>query len=200
MEPLLSRIRYKLRQYKKGLFPVERVIRDSAIFKASPFHSLTKEQANAQVLIMDKIQRAVLNDQKGQLIFVEDEAGSGKTVLLSKLFYNVNTALTAWIGHTPRNFLLVNHGQQLTVYKQIAKKLDLNRNNSDVVSKPTRFINQHDENDPVDIVLVDETHLLWTQIKQAYRKKIQFQDILKRAKVTVVIFDRHQTLTSEEYW
>lgn len=200
MEPLFSKIWRKLRQYKKDLFPIEQVIRDSAIFKASPFHSLTKEQANAQTLIMDKIKRAVLNDERGQLIFVEGEAGSGKTVLLSNLFYNINTELTDEIGHTAKNFLLINHDQQLTVYKQIAKKLDLDREDPDVVSKPTRFINQHGEEDPVDIVLVDEAHLLWTQGKQAYRGKNQLHDILKRAKVTVVIFDKHQTLTTEEYW
>lgn len=36
--------------------------------------------------------------------------------------------------------------------------------------------------------------------KQSYQGKNQLSDILKRAKVVVVIFDKHQTLTTEEYW
>lgn len=200
MEPLFSKIWRGLRSFKKDLFPLEQVIKDSAIFKASPFHSLTKEQTNAQALIMDRVRRAVKNNERGQLIFVEGEAGSGKTVLLSNLFYSINIELVDELQHTARNFLLVNHDQQLTVYKQIAQKLDLDHDNPDIVSKPTRFINTRSEGDPVDVVLIDEAHLLWTQGKQAYQGSNQLKDILKRAKVTVVIFDPHQTLTTEEYW
>ncbi|WP_252904138.1 DNA/RNA helicase domain-containing protein [Secundilactobacillus silagei] len=51
----------------------------------------------------------------------------------------------------------------------------------------------------VDIVLVDEAHLLWTQGKQAYRGKNQLDDIMARSKVTVAIFDPKQVLKTEEY-
>lgn len=48
-------------------------------------------------------------------------------------------------------------------------------------------------------MLVDEAHLLWTQGKQAYRGQNQLDDILKRARITVAIFDRNQILKTEEY-
>ncbi|WP_010621201.1 DNA/RNA helicase domain-containing protein [Paucilactobacillus suebicus] len=200
MADLFSKIWRSLRKRKKDLFPIEQVIKDSAIFKASPFHSLTNEQHKARELILDKVKNSIRSNQTGQLIFVEGDAGSGKTVLLSSLFYTINTELVDGLGHRPRNYLLVNHDQQLTVYQQIAKKLDLDQYDRDVVSKPTHFINTHDEDDPVDVVLIDEAHLLWTQGKQSYQGKNQLSDILARAKVTIVIFDKHQSLTTEEYW
>ena len=197
MEPLFTKIWRKLRVKNKTLFPVERVIRDSAVFKASPFHSLTKDQAYARELIMNKVTDAIGSNKIGQMIFVEGEAGSGKTVLLSSLFY----LLSNIDGERPLdNYLLVNHNQQLTVYQQIAKKLGLDKENPDIVSKPTRFINNHSEDAPVDVVLIDEAHLLWTQGKQSYQGNNQLEDILKRARVVIVIFDKHQTLTTEEYW
>lgn len=198
MNPLFSKVWRKLRQKNNELFPVERVIRDSAIFKASPFHSLTKEQDISRELIFEKVQKVIKEHKTGQLIFVEGEAGSGKTVLLSSLFYLLSTE--AINNKRLNNYLLVNHDQQLKVYKQIATKLDLDSEVKDIVSKPTHFINTHKSSDPVDVVLVDEAHLLWTQGKQSYRGNNQLEDILKLAKVTIIIFDRHQMLTTEEYW
>ncbi|MCV3316245.1 DUF2075 domain-containing protein [Pediococcus ethanolidurans] len=198
MNPLFSKVWRKLRQKNNELFPVERVIRDSAIFKASPFHSLTKEQDISRELIFEKVQKVIKEHKTGQLIFVEGEAGSGKTVLLSSLFYLLSTE--AINNKRLNNYLLVNHDQQLKVYKQIATKLDLDSEVKDIVSKPTHFINTHKSSDPVDVVLVDEAHLLWTQGKQSYRGNNQLEDILKLAKVTIIIFDKHQILTTEEYW
>lgn len=163
MESIFSRVWLKLRQKEKDLFPVERVIQDSAIFKASPFHSLTSEQQQAKEKILEKIKHALVTNNTGQLIFVEGEAGSGKTVLLSSLFYTINTELSSRFGGQLHNYLLVNHDQQLTVYQQIAAKLGLDRRIADAVSKPTHFINGHVDTDAVDIVLVDEAHLLWTR-------------------------------------
>lgn len=198
MNPLFSKVWRKLRQKNNELFPVERVIRDSAIFKASPFHSLTKEQDISRELIFEKVQKVIKEHKTGQLIFVEGEAGSGKTVLLSSLFYLLSTE--AINNKRLNNYLLVNHDQQLKVYKQIATRLDLDSEVKDIVSKPTHFINTHKSSDPVDVVLVDEAHLLWTQGKQSYRGNNQLEDILKLAKVTIIIFDKHQILTTEEYW
>ncbi len=54
--------------------------------------------------------------------------------------------------------------------------------------------------EPVDIAFIDEGHLLLTQGKQSYTGKNQLQDIIDRAKVTVVMFDANQVLTTEQYW
>ena len=69
-----------------------------------------------------------------------------------------------------------------------------------VVSKPTTFINNHDIDHPIDVAFVDEAHLLLTQGKQSYKGKNQLQDIIERARVTVVMFDEYQVLTTEQYW
>ena len=78
--------------------------------------------------------------------------------------------------------LIINHDEQITVYEQIAEKLGLTDKYGEVVSKPTRFINTHSPNNPVDIAFVDEAHLLWTQGKQSYRGDNQLQDIIERAR------------------
>src|SRR5699024_8365131 len=97
--------------------------------------------------------------------------------------------------------MIVNHDAQLTVYKQIAEKLGLtSKNNLEAVLKPTRFINNITNEDPVDVVIIDEAHLLWTQGKQAYRGKNQLHDLLERAKVVIAVFDVNQILTTEQYW
>ncbi|MEL1159681.1 DNA/RNA helicase domain-containing protein, partial [Staphylococcus epidermidis] len=69
--------------------PIESIIKDSAIFKASPFHKLTQEQINAKEEILTKIKESILLNEDGQLIIVEGEAGSGKTVLMSTLLYEL---------------------------------------------------------------------------------------------------------------
>lgn len=94
----------------------------------------------------------------------------------------------------------MNHDEQLKVYKQIAEKLNLYKGNKKIISKPTQFINSQTSNDPVDVVLVDEAHLLWTQGKQSYRGKNQLEDIIKRARVVIVMFDKNQILRTEQYW
>ena len=54
--------------------------------------------------------------------------------------------------------------------------------------------------DKYQYVFVDEAHLLWTQGKQSYKGTNQLKDILERARVTVVMFDENQVLTTEEFW
>lgn len=204
LEPIFSKIWLKLRKENNELFPLEEIIRDSAIFKASPFHKLTPEQLAAKDKIIRKIESAISRNQERQLILVGGDAGAGKTVLLSSLFYELfqaaqeNSDWPLLKGST--QCLLVNHEQQLKVYKQIATKLGLNLKNKDIVSKPTRFINNHDKKDPkVDVILVDEAHLLWTQGKQSYRGDNQLKDLLDRARVVVAVFDEHQILSREQY-
>ncbi|KAF1301592.1 DUF2075 domain-containing protein [Enterococcus sp. JM9B] len=204
-ESVFSKIWRKLQKMNKELFPLERIIKDSALFKASPFHKLTREQMNAREKIILKITEALNRNQEEQLIIVEGEAGSGKTVLMSSLFYELHqlsleNSENVVLQNTTQ-YLLVNHGQQLKVYEQIASKLGiLSKRHPDVISKPTKFINNHSEDRKVDVVIVDEAHLLWTQGKQSYRGENQLEDLLKRAKVVVAVLDRNQILSREQYW
>jgi len=204
---IFSKIWRALRSYNQELFPTKSVIEDSAIFKASPLHKLTKDQLKAQSLIIEKVQEALLLNQKSQLVFVEGSAGTGKTVLNSSTFYELICNYDKIFEVSPKNIrekkikccLLVNHDEQLTVYKQIMDKLGVTDEYGQLVFKPTSFINSNKPDEPVDIVFVDEAHLLLTQGKMSYRGNNQLKDIMERAKVVVAMFDSMQMLTAEEY-
>ena len=195
----LDKIWRGLRKENKELFPTESAIKDSAIYKASPLHKLTKEQEKARELIIQKVAKALENGETKQLIFIDGEAGTGKTVLNSSTFYELYCQ--AEENHKELNcHLLVNHDEQITVYEQIAEKLGLTEKYGKVVSKPTTFINNHSVENPVDVAFIDEAHLLLTQGKQSYRGENQLKDIIDRARVTVVMFDENQIITTEQFW
>ena len=199
LDEIFGRIWRGLRKENKELFPTESAIKDSAIYKASPLHKLTKEQKDARELILQKVSKALENGEIGQLIFIDGEAGTGKTVLNSSTFYELYCQAEEE-EKTLKCYLLVNHDEQITVYEQIAEQLGLIAKYGKVVSKPTTFINNHSEDDPVDVVFVDEAHLLLTQGKQSYHGENQLKDIIARARVTVVMFDENQILTTEQFW
>lgn len=199
LDAIFGKIWKGLRKENKELFPTESKIKDSAIYKASPLHKLTKDQEKARELIIQKVARALENNETKQLVFIDGEAGTGKTVLNSSTFYELY-CLAEENNKKLRCHLLVNHDEQITVYEQIADKLGLTDKYGEVVSKPTTFINNHSEDDPVDVAFIDEAHLLWTQGKQSYRGENQLKDIIDRARVTVVMFDENQILSTEQYW
>ena len=124
MDVIFRKIWRELRKENSNLFPTESTIKDSAIYKASPLHKLTREQEEARELIIQRVTNALSLDERGQLIFVEGEAGTGKTVLNSSTFYELYCR--AEEQKKPIDcYLLVNHDEQITVYEQIADKLGL---------------------------------------------------------------------------
>lgn len=200
-EKIFEMIWRKLRGENRDLFPTESAIKDSAIFKASPFHKLTDEQMQAKELIIRTVNRVLDSGASNQIVFIDGEAGTGKTVLNSSTFYDLYCEKESKNSEKDfKCYLLVNHDEQITVYKQIADKLGITDNYGEVVCKPTSFINNHSIECPVDVVFVDEAHLLLTQGKQSYQGKNQLEDIIKRARVTVVMFDENQILTTEQIW
>lgn len=200
MDSIFQMIWKKLQKDNKELFPSESKIKDSAVFKASPLHKLTEEQEMIKECIIQKVLAALKEEKKEQLIFVEGEAGTGKTVLNSSTFYEIFSSAKEQGKKSLKCYMIVNHDEQITVYKQIAKKLGMANENEEIVCKPTSFINRHDSDNLIDVAFVDEAHLLLTQGKQSYRGNDQLHDIIQRAKVTVVMFDENQILTTEQYW
>ncbi|EOS75751.1 MAG: DUF2075 domain-containing protein [Lachnospiraceae bacterium] len=200
-EDIFSDVWKGLGKMNAHLFPAENLILDSALYKASPFHELSDNQKKAKLQIFNRVREALKQKKRGQLIFVSGEAGTGKTVLNSNLFYELCTNNKELGFENIKCRLMVNHEEQLTVYKQIAAKLCLDSVHKDIVCNPTHFILTHKEEDePIDIAFVDEAHLLWTQGNQAYRGKNQLEDILKRARVVVAVFDQYQILSITQYW
>lgn len=198
----------KLHEYNKDLFIDKNIIESSALFKASPFHKLTEEQLKIRNNILEKID-IILTDKKAKnkLIFVEGNPGTGKTVLNSSIFYELvlkNKEINENIenGKTLNICMLVNHDEQLKVYDQIIEKLG---KNFGMVLKPIKFLNYaKDKTDLVDIVFVDEAHLLLTRSTRFYNKNNKkcnnmLEDIVKKAKVTIAMFDENQMLTTEQY-
>lgn len=219
------------------LFPAEEIIRDSALFKASPFHRLSDDQLDAEEMILAQlseimggkfaVKKTSLDEGKPlpKLIFVMGAAGTGKTVLLSHLFYRVATEMgdgedasqndeAIWEGRKSplSSYILVNHNEQLHVYNQIATKLGLQKHSGDIVMSPSQFINRfsetnaHGRGNPerpkgmADIVLIDEAHLLMTQGNQGYSGKNQLYDVLRRARIVIAVFDPRQILRSQQRW
>lgn len=109
-----------LRKIKPDLFLSESSIQHSALYKASPLKKLTDEQIYAKETIITKIYDAIESNQDGQLVFVQGEAGTGKTVLNSSIFYEILTNGEDLFGRGIDCHILVNHDQQITVYEQIA--------------------------------------------------------------------------------
>lgn len=200
LDDIFQKIWQKLHRSNKELFPAESKIRHSAVFKASPLHNLTDEQERAKDLIIEKTLSILRRNKRGQLIFIEGEAGTGKTVLNSSTFYDMYNRAEEFDLRELKCYLLVNHDEQITVYQQIARKLGITERYGDVVCKPTTFINHHGKEEPVDIVFIDEAHLLLTQGKQSYQGDNQLKDIIERARVVIVMFDENQILTTEQYW
>lgn len=126
-EDIFSKVWQELRKKNKSLFPLKSIIEDSALFKASPFHKLTHEQVDAKQKIYNKVVKSLEGKEVGQLILVAGEAGSGKTVLMSSLFYDLKKELAEELldDQKLKVHMIVNHDAQLTVYEQIANKLGL---------------------------------------------------------------------------
>ena len=124
LDEIFSDIWGTLNKKNKILFPIESIIKDSAIFKASPFHKLTQEQINAKEEILNKIKESIILDEEGQLLIVEGEAGSGKTVLMSTLLYELKK-YNLNLDKDLDIHLLVNHNEHVTIYNQIATKLGI---------------------------------------------------------------------------
>lgn len=199
LDEIFSELWQSLNKKNKSLFPIESIIKDSAIFKASPFHKLTQEQINAKEEILTKIKESILLNEDGQLIIVEGEAGSGKTVLMSTLLYELGK-YNLDLDENLDIHLLVNHNEHVSIYSQIASKLGIANKKNKIVQKPTSFINNNSSDEKVDVVIVDEAHLLLTQGKQSYQGKNHLDDLLARAKVVVIVFDIKQVLTTEQIW
>ncbi|KOP30895.1 hypothetical protein ADM98_05490 [Exiguobacterium sp. BMC-KP] len=202
-DTIFSMIWRVLRNDNSELFLTEASIKKSAIYKASPNHKLTEDQKAAKQLIIDRTVDSIVNRKNNQLIFVEGEAGTGKTVLASSTFYGIidNEILK---DLNLSCYMLMNHEEQRNVYKSMARKLGYTE---DIVKVPTSFIKEHSilddlsntyiPTDTVDIVFIDEAHLLWNQTNQAFDSKFkepQLDEIMKRARVTVIMFDENQIL------
>lgn len=203
LDSIFLKIWYSLRKRNKYLFPAESIVRNSAIFKASPFHKLTEEQIEAKNSIINKISASISKNEEGTLILVKGEAGAGKTVLMSSLVDDLlNSDDISFIKDNNYINLIVNHNNQLSVYKEIERKLNWNSGSSlEVAMKPTQFLNAlRKEKIKAGVVIVDEGHLLLTAKNQAYLGGNHLKDLLAQSKVVVLVYDDKQIMNKSQMW
>jgi len=134
---------------------------------------------------------------------IQGEAGVGKSVVLSSIFNTIQecTSEVSSPFHTKENYLVVNHEEMYKTYKGIASQLKhLKAKN---FAKPTPLINQLNKLDKkVDIILVDEAHLLLTRpdTYNNFYGENQLEELLKLAKVVVLVYDSDQVLKLKSLW
>ena len=93
---------------------------------------------------------------------------------------------------------MVNHPEILKVYREIAGHLpELYKKD---FARPTSLINQLDkEQANIDVAIIDEAHLLLSKpdhYNNFYHDN-QLVEIIKRAKVVVIVFDQYQVLPAQ---
>ena len=203
IDEIFTKIWRSLNKKNQYLFPAESIVRNSAIFKSSPFHKLTNEQIKAKNEIIFKITSALSKSEFGTLILVKGEAGAGKTVLMSSLIDDLlNSDDTEFIRENNAINVVVNHDDQLSVYKEIEKKLEWKSGSTlDVTMKPTQFLNALKKQDvDAGVVVIDEGHLLLTAKNQAYQGGNHLKDILSKSKVVVLVYDDNQIMNKSQIW
>ena len=174
----------------------------------SPHHRLNDDQKKIKDFIKERCTSVMGSydpaKNEPQLIMIEGGTGTGKSVL---------TAITLFeLIHDTRDCeynikLIINHDEQKKVFSDIIKNRGLG---NDVVYKPATFIHKYNTlsndfpglKDPVDIVFIDEAHLINTSRTQGYERYYdshQLKEIMKRSKVTVIMFDEFQALEKDQY-
>ncbi|WP_018883741.1 DUF2075 domain-containing protein [Paenibacillus massiliensis] len=179
--------------------PLE-TLRNKDTYKLSPYKELTPQQVEVKNQILKYCKE---NDYKteSKILIIEGDAGTGKSVLISSLFNTIQD-LSHENGSTLKkkmNYLLVNHGEMLKTYHSLTKSLPNIKKNK--VMKPTTFINNK-KITSADIVLVDEAHLLLTKEDRynSFNGKNHLEEIIKKSKITILIFDPKQVLRIKSYW
>lgn len=177
-------------------------MQNQAIKKLSPFKKPTQQQAEIINEAMAFIQ-AHIHDAKPAIFVITGDAGTGKSVVLSQLFYKLQQASRKSIGPlaNTENYFMVNHPELLKVYRNIAGELPglLKKN----FQRPTSLINRMTKNQAhFDVGVIDESHLLLSQPDHYnnYYGHNQLISLLKLCHVLVIVFDAHQVLRLKTYW
>ena len=178
-------------------------ISNAAIDKLSPFKKLTSEQERLVEDIIKFTARHLAKDNPAIYTIVGD-AGTGKSVVLSQLFDRMQKAARKDPDspfYQTKNYFLVNHPEILKVYREIAGRLqELYKKD---FARPTSLINQLDKHqETIDVAIIDEAHLLLSKpdhYNNFYHDN-QLVEIIKRAKVIVIVFDQYQVLRMKSLW
>ena len=159
-----------------------------------PNKELTQEQQAVFNQIMEFSQNNLQCGKKG-VFQLNGDAGTGKSVILTKLFLEIEKR------HQTNNYFLVNHPELLKVYQANAGQFKVLRKNRFL--RPTSFINtMHKKQQMADIVVIDEAHLLLSESDNYnnFRQKNQLEEIIKLSKIVILVYDQRQVLKLKRYW
>lgn len=178
------------------------VITNKDIYKVSPYKSLTSEQQELKTEIVNFCLEHSKSEETAVFV-IEGEAGSGKSVVISSIMKTIQDLAHDKTSdlYQSNNYLLVNHSEMLKTYERLSKLVKNFQKKS--FQKPTSFINLMDKNDlTADVVIVDEGHLLLSKSDafNNFKYDNHLEEIIKRAKITVVVFDSKQSLKVKSKW
>lgn len=178
------------------------MIFNEAHVKLAPHQTLTPEQKKLVQHIHHFITTHMIDDQPA-IFVIHGDAGTGKSVILSEVFYQLQQAC-----HNPNsplyqtsNYFLVNHPELLKVYRQIAGELPLELKKN--FQRPTSLINRcYKYQTGFDVGIIDEAHLLLSQPDHYnnFYGQNQLLELIKLAKVLIIVFDERQVLRLKTYW
>lgn len=174
-------------------------------------YDLTVDQENIYKRVLDKIRKYIskcdlMENSVGNLIMVQGDAGTGKTVLVQKIFTDIKKEYP-----DGDYYFVVNHVELVSQYKKELTKYNVDESRVDLPSIVLNNIESRRNENPdslPDIIFVDEAHLMLTQNTQQYTGKNKkfikgdnmVADMRRNAKVVVLMFDRNQILQARQYW
>lgn len=167
-----------------------------------PNKNLTSQQEQVFQQILNFCQQN-LQDRTSGIFQLNGDAGTGKSVILTKLFLTLEQASKKEFSkfNGTNNYFLVNHPELLKVYQDNAGYFsDLRKNH---FLRPTSFINQmHKQQKNADIVVIDEAHLLLSESDKYnnFEQNNQLEEIIKLSKVVIFVYDQRQVLKMKSYW
>lgn len=180
-------------------------IENKDIFKLSPYKELTLEQLELKEKVLDFCETHITADasEYGSLLVIEGEAGVGKSVVLNSIFNTIQGRVNeaSSVLFEAENYLVVNHEEMFKTYKGIANQVKHLKIKN--FSKPTPLINKlQKEQKKADIILVDEAHLLLTKTDtyNNFQGENHLEELLKLAKIVVIIYDQNQVLKLKSLW
>lgn len=180
-------------------------IENKDIFKLSPFKELSLEQLELKEKVLEFCEKRVKSptSEYGSLLVIEGEAGVGKSVVLSSIFNTIQERAEEASSplYKTENYLVVNHEEMFKTYKGIAKQVKHLKGKN--FAKPTPLINTlQKEQKKADIIFVDEAHLLLTKpdTYNNFHGNNHLEELLKLAKVVVIIYDQDQVLKLKSLW
>ncbi|CAK8054903.1 DUF2075 domain-containing protein [Eupransor demetentiae] len=175
---------------------------DNSAVKKFNIEQLSGQQEEQLDLINHYIQSSLKKDGH-HIAVIEGDAGTGKSVVLTKLFQQLKAGAKKADSpyYETNSIFTVNHPELLKVYQEMSAELP-NLRKKDYI-RPTSLINSAHKNDEkYDVVLIDEGHLLLSKPEPyvKFTQQNQLAEIIKLAKVVVVVFDFKQVMQTKMYW